>query len=183
MAARTAHTGSRVIWNQQLRHGLKIFKGVDVTTEPGSHLLIQSSFGIGVVARAQHHQEQPSSSDFARLGILDGDGSASPIDKTLLTRRMVLAQNHVLLPEPAPVQFAEATVAVSLRMCLPILFPSQLQSQMTMLLELLLECGVNSLAEISRLSLERVDALATALTPQHRSLPGAHPSQYTWHHS
>src|SRR5262252_9176057 len=101
IAARPARTSSRVIWNQQLRHGLKIFKGVDVAAEPGSHLLIQCGFGIGVAACAQHHHEQRSSPDFARHGILEGDGSAGPIDETFLTRRMVLAQNYVLLPEPA----------------------------------------------------------------------------------
>src|SRR6516165_4473815 len=56
-------------------------------------------------------------------------------------RSLILAKNHVLLPEPAPVQFAEATVAVAFRMDLPVFFPSQLQSEMTMLLELLVECG------------------------------------------
>jgi hypothetical protein len=91
VAARTAHTGSRVIGNQQLRHALKIFKGVDVATKPGSHLLIHSSFGIGVVARAQHHQKQRSSMNFARLGIMNRDRSAGPVDKTLLTGRVVLS--------------------------------------------------------------------------------------------
>ena len=51
IVARTAHTGSRVIWNQQLRHGLKIFKGVHVAAEPGG-LLIQCGFGIRVAVCA-----------------------------------------------------------------------------------------------------------------------------------
>ena len=128
IAARAAHTRSRIIRNQQPRHGSKIFKSVIMTTEPGGQLLIQCGFGIGVVARAQHHQEQCSSTDFPRLRILKRDGSSCPIDKTLLARRVVLAQNHVLLLEPAPIQLTEATVAVAFRMHLSILFPSQLQS-------------------------------------------------------
>jgi hypothetical protein len=112
-----------------------------VATEPGGHLLIQGGFGIGVVACAQHHQEQRSSTDFARLGILDGDGCSGPIDESLLTGLVILAQNRILFPQPAPVQFAVAAVAVAVRVDLPVLFPSQLQSRMTKLLELLVECG------------------------------------------
>jgi hypothetical protein len=54
---------------------------------------------------------------------------------------VLLAQNHILLPVPLLVEFAEATVAVSFQMHLPVLFPSQLQRPMRMSLELLVERG------------------------------------------
>jgi hypothetical protein len=50
---------------------------------------------------------------------------------------VLLAQHHILLAAPVPIQIAEAAVAVSFRMLLPILFPDQLPREMTMLLQLL----------------------------------------------
>src|SRR5208283_1293617 len=45
------------------------------------------------------------------------------------------------LPSPPLIKLAEATVAISFRMNLPVLFPSQLQRQMTMLLQLRMQGG------------------------------------------
>jgi hypothetical protein len=64
-----------------------------------------------------------------------------PIYETLLARLVYLAKDHILLPAPPLVELAEATVAVSFRMYLPVLFPSQLQGQMGMLLQLSVQCG------------------------------------------
>src|ERR1700723_199373 len=67
------------------------------------------------------------------------DRGSCPVDKTLFSGLVFLAKYHILLLAPPPVQFAEATVAISFRMHLPVLFPCQLQCQMGMLLQLLVE--------------------------------------------
>jgi hypothetical protein len=101
---------------------------MNVCVEPSSHLLIPRGFGIGVGARAQHHHEQRGWPDLSGHRVLNRDLRASPVDETLLAGLVLLAQNHILLPEPSPVQLAESAVAITLRLRLPILFPGQLQS-------------------------------------------------------
>jgi hypothetical protein len=64
---------------------------------------------------------------------------SGPIDEALLASLVLLAKNQVLLPPPPLIQLAEPTVAISLRVFLSVLFPSQLQCQMGMLLELIVE--------------------------------------------
>ncbi len=64
-----------------------------------------------------------------------------PVDEALLARLVYLAKNYILLPAPTLVELAEATVAVSFRMNLPVLFPCQLQRQMAMLLQLRMQGG------------------------------------------
>src|SRR4029077_456763 len=66
---------------------------------------------------------------------------AGPVHEAFLARLVYLAQNYILLPPPTLVEFAEATVTVSFRMNLPVLFPSQLQRQMAMLLQLRVQGG------------------------------------------
>jgi len=50
--------------------------------------------------------------------------------------QVLLAQHYLLFSEPAPVEFAETTVAIAVGMIGAILFPEQLQGQVFMLLEL-----------------------------------------------
>ena len=107
--------------------------------DPGAQLLIASRFSIGVGTRPQHHHEQRGLPDRSRIWILHRHRRSGPIDEALLARLVLLAKNHVLLPPPLPIQVAEPAVAIALRVLLPVLFPSQLQCQMGMLLELFVE--------------------------------------------
>jgi hypothetical protein len=50
---------------------------------------------------------------------------------------MVLAQHHVLVFLPAAIQFAEAAVAIAVRMLLAIFLPQQFDGQVAVLLKLL----------------------------------------------
>src|SRR5660398_28663 len=63
------------------------------------------------------------------------------VDETFLPGWVLLAQHHILLAAPTLIQLAEAAVAVSFRMRLPVLFPDQLPREMTMLLQLLVQSG------------------------------------------
>jgi hypothetical protein len=59
-----------------------------------------------------------------------------PVHETLLARLMYLTKNYILLSAPTLVEPAEATVAIPFWVHLPVFFPSQLQRQMAMLLQL-----------------------------------------------
>src|SRR5216683_569556 len=109
---------------------------MNVSADPSAQLLVPGGFGISVGTRAQHHHEQRGWPGFAGKRIVYRNRGTGPVDESLLARLVYLAQNHILLPEPTLVELAEATVAVSFRMNLPVLFPSQLQRQMAMLLQL-----------------------------------------------
>src|SRR6266446_6269821 len=114
---------------------------MNVSADPGSQLLVPGGFGISVGTRAQHHHEQRSWPDLAGNRIVHRNRGTGPVHETFLSGLVYLAQGHILLPTPPLVELAEATVAVPFRMHLPILFPSQLQCQMGMLLQLSLQGG------------------------------------------
>src|SRR5712671_1114435 len=103
---------------------------MNVSADPGSQLLVPGGFGVGVAARTQHHHEQRGWPDFSGNRIVHRNRGTGPVHESLLPRLVYLAKNYVLLPAPTLVELAEATVAVSFRMHLSILFPSQLQRQM-----------------------------------------------------
>ena len=99
-------------------------------TEPGGQLLISGGFGVGVGTRTEHHHEQRGLPDLSADWIVHRDRGSGPVDETLLARLVFLANNHILLLAPPPVELAEAAVAVSFRMHLSVLFPCQLQRQL-----------------------------------------------------
>src|SRR2546427_670683 len=141
VAAGTAHSRPQVIRDQKSGHSRKVFKSMNVSADPGAQLLVPGGFGIRVGTRAQHHHEQRGWPEFAGNRIVHRNRGTGPVHETLLARLVYLAKNYILLPAPTLVELAEATVAVSFRMHLPVLFPSQLQRQMAMLLQLRMQGG------------------------------------------
>jgi len=141
VAAGTAHSRSQVIWDEESGHSRKVFKSMHVSADPSAQLLVPSGFGIRIGTGAQHHHEQRRWPDFAGNRIVHRNRCTGPVHETLLARLVYLTKNYILLPAPTLVEFAEATVAVSFRMNLPVLFPSQLQRQMAMLLQLRMQVG------------------------------------------
>ena len=75
------------------------------------------------------------------LRIVDGNGGPGIIDEQLFAGAVFLAQHHVQLTPPLLVEIAESTVAVSVGVCLSVLFPYQLQRQVGMLLEFFMDAG------------------------------------------
>src|SRR4051812_27605687 len=73
--------------------------------------------------------------------VVDRDGGSRPIDEQLLAGLVFLAQHYILLAAPALVQFAEAGIAIAIRVCLPILLPKQLLGQVRMALTLPVKVG------------------------------------------
>src|SRR5258708_30005995 len=140
-AARATHSSAQVIGDQESGHSRKVFKGMNVSADPSGQLLVPGGFGISVGTRAEHHHEQRGWPDFAGNRIVHRNRGTGPVNETLLARLVYLAKNYILLPAPPLVEFAEATVAISFRMNLPVLFPSQLQRQMAMLLQLRMQGG------------------------------------------
>src|SRR5260370_31071091 len=114
---------------------------MNVSADPGSQLLVLGGFGIRVGTRAQHHHEQRGWPDLAGNRIVYRNRGTGPVHETLLARLVYLAKNYILLPAPTLVEPAEATVAVPFRMHLPVFFPSQLQRQMPLLLQLRVQGG------------------------------------------
>src|ERR1700730_1754294 len=139
VATGAAYSRARVVGHQQPRNSPEVLKGVYVRTDPGTQLLIASRFRLGVGTRSQHHHEQGGLPDLSRVRILYRDLRPAPVDKPLLAPLVLLAKNYILLPPPLPIQVAEPAVAIPLRVLFPVIFPSQLQGQMGMLLELFVE--------------------------------------------
>src|SRR5438874_1260667 len=143
MAALTTSTPFTVVWSTSTitQPGGLFPKIMNVSADPGGQLLVPCGFGISIGTRAQHHHEQRGWPDLAGNRIVYRNRGTGPVHETLLARLVYLAKDHILLPAPPLVELAEATVAVSFRMHLPILFPSQLQRQMAMLLQLSVQGG------------------------------------------
>jgi hypothetical protein len=120
----------------------KVFKSMNVSADPGSQLLVS-----GGLLRHKCRNSCPTPSRtttlarFAGNRIVHRNRCTGPVHKTLLARLIYLAKNYILLPAPTLVEPAEATVAVPFRMHLPVFFPSQLQRQMAMLLQLRVQGG------------------------------------------
>ena len=120
----------------------KVFKSMNVSADPGSQLLVS-----GGLLRHKCRNSCPTPSRtttlarFAGNRIVHRNRCTGPVHKTLLARLIYLAKNYILLPAPTLVEPAEATVAVPFRMHLPVFFPSQLQRQMAMLLQLRVQSG------------------------------------------
>src|SRR5271169_329744 len=141
VAAGTAHSRPQVIGDQESGHSRKVLKGMQVSADPGHQLLVRSGFCVSVGTRAQHHHEQRRWPHLAGNRIVHRNRGTGPVHESLLARLVYLAKNYILLPAPTLVELAEATVAVSFWMSLPVLFPSQLQRQMAMLLQLSVQGG------------------------------------------
>jgi hypothetical protein len=141
VAAGPAHAAAEVIGDDQLRKAAQEFEGAHVGAEPILQALAGGGFGVGVVAGAEHGHKESRGADRAALRVVDGKGRSGVIHKELLACLMVLAQHHVQMPPPAPVEFAEAAVAVAVRVSLTVFFPDQLQRQMAMALEFLVKMG------------------------------------------
>jgi hypothetical protein len=75
------------------------------------------------------------------LRIVDRNDGSGIVDEQLFAGAVFLAQHHVQLTPPLLVGIAESTVAVSVWVCLSILFPYQLQRQVGMLLEFFMDAG------------------------------------------
>ena len=81
--------------NNQLRTATKEFEGAHVRTDPTGHLLIESGFGIGVVAGSQHSHEQLRRVRLTGGRIIDGDRVAGPVHEQLFAWPVPLAQHQV----------------------------------------------------------------------------------------
>lgn len=114
------------------------------------HLLVGSGFGIGIAGNAKRADKQRRLAD-AAIGVMNRNRCAGPIDEQLLARLMLLAQHHILLFPPAPVELAEAAVAVAVQVLLAILLPQQLLGEIAVLPQLLADVNEVWLGPLRRL--------------------------------
>ena len=115
------------------------FEGADMDSNPIFQALTCGGFGVGVVAGAQRGNKEGGWELRTALWVEDGNRVSGVVDEELLTGLVFLTEYHVLAASPAPVEFAEAGVAVTVGMILVIFLPPQLQCQMTVTLEFLVQ--------------------------------------------
>jgi hypothetical protein len=129
--------GFDVVRNDGFRYAGHKFQGAHVGANPAGQFLTLRGFGEGVVAGAQNgHEEGSLVEGLARPRIMNRDLVAGVVDKHLFARAMLVPQDHIQSPRPLAIPFAESAVAVAFRICFPILFPQQLQREVTVGLQL-----------------------------------------------
>jgi len=75
------------------------------------------------------------------MAVMDRNRRTSPIDKHFLAGFVFLPEHYVELGTPALVQLAEARVAITLRVPLPVFLPQQLQGHVLAAAQLLVDRG------------------------------------------
>jgi hypothetical protein len=107
-------------------------EGSYMRPDPARQLLISGGFRIGVRTGSQGSHENGRGPSRTGVGIVNGEGIASPIYEELLAGLVVLPQHHVLLPLPAAVENTETTVGITRSIGRVIFLPEQKQGQVTM---------------------------------------------------
>ena len=107
VATRFGHAGFGIVRDGQRGRPFPVFEGVDMSIEPGLHLLIASRFRPSVGTGAEGGDKEWSLPSHARDRIVDRDAGAGLIDEGLLAGLVLLAHDDVKLAAPAMVEFAE----------------------------------------------------------------------------
>jgi hypothetical protein len=81
------------------------------------------SFGISVVAGAQHRHKDGGGPSFAARGIDDFNGVAGVIDEHFLAGPVILPQHDIQMARPVPILIAEPTVVDSVGLALLVFLP------------------------------------------------------------
>src|SRR5882672_5718479 len=113
-----------------------MFEGVHMTVDPVHLRLVDRSSRESVSAGAENGDKDRGRSYFTRFAVIDRDGVARPIDEHLFPGPVFLPENDILVPIPALVQLAEATVAIAAGLTCAVLLPNQLECQMLVALKL-----------------------------------------------
>src|SRR5438105_1075079 len=127
IAAGTAHAAASVIGDEEFADTLHKFEGANMGSNPIFQPLTGRGFGVGVVAGTQRGNKEEGRELRTTPWVEDGDRASSVVDEELLTGLVFLTKHHVQMASPAPVEFAEACVAVTVGMILVIFLPPQLQ--------------------------------------------------------
>ena len=102
-------------------------EGALMAADPVVDLLRARGFGVGVVGRAQHGDEELDLGELAGGGIDDRRLLAGVVDEQLLAGAMDLPHGQASVLEPPAVDLAVLRVAVPVRMVLEVLEVEQLQ--------------------------------------------------------
>lgn len=124
------HRHLGVVGHQQLRHAAEEGEGPVVRLDPVRELLGPRRQCKRQARAAHHRHEDVGTANFPSPAIdHDRNRVAGIVDEQLLAGLVLLAEHHILLAPPALVEFAQACVAVTVGMILPIFLPPQLQRQ------------------------------------------------------
>jgi len=111
VTARIAHRAAQLVGDEHLGHAAEKLERSNVHRDPLGQLLAQRRFGIGVVAGAEHGDEQLDVTLLARGLVGDRRPLAGEVDEELLAALVVLAHPQAPPLQPGPVALAERGVA------------------------------------------------------------------------
>jgi hypothetical protein len=122
------HRDLGVVRHQQVRHPADRREGAGVRADPVCERLGPACLGIGEVRGAQHGDKNLRRTGLAGQPVDDHRHRvAGVIDKQLVAAGMGLPHRDRDAGSPAPVQLAEARIAIPLGMPLDVLVPQDLQ--------------------------------------------------------
>jgi len=126
IAACPRDSGTRVVWHEQFGDALEKLKGAHMAVDPVRQILAERRSCKGVGAGAEHGDEDRGRRGFAALAIIDRDGVTGPVDERLLPRVVIVPEHHIPAAVPPLIEFAEAAVAVAVRMSFAVFLPQEL---------------------------------------------------------
>jgi hypothetical protein len=110
--------------------------------DPVGETLTPGGFGIGVIAGAEHRDEDGGGAHFAGGRVVNRDRVAGVVDEEFLAGAMLVAKHNVLSLEPTAVQAAVPAIAVAVGLVLAVFLPEQLQREVLVGLQLSPDLGV-----------------------------------------
>ena len=127
ITTRTNDPGLKIIGHSDPGHPLE--KGIRVAMgrNPSGQLFIGESLHVSFIAGPQHRHKQVGRRHAAVLGVMDLHLLAGPVHKHLLAGNMHLPQHRLQGARPAPIQLAEAAIAITPRLSLAIFLPQPLE--------------------------------------------------------
>jgi hypothetical protein len=130
-----------VVRHEQLGDALEKLEGAHMAVDPVRQVLAERRTRKGVGAGAEHGYEDRGRRDFAALAVVDRNGVAGPVDEGLVAGVVILPEHHITVAMPPLIEFAEAAVAVAVRLRFTVLLPEELQRQMFVSLQLGMQLG------------------------------------------
>lgn len=123
ISARVVHTGFEVVRNKDLGYAAEELEGVNMGSDPEREFLGRGGLGKGIAAGAKGGDKDLSLGDFSGYRIDDGNGLPALVDKELLSGPMFLPERDIEFVSPLPIEVAELTVLIPVRIGLLVFVP------------------------------------------------------------
>jgi hypothetical protein len=127
IAARAAHTGLEVVRDQKRRNPTEEREGAHMGPDPVGQILVPVGLGVGVAARPEHSHKHLRRADLTRLHIHHRHRLTGIVHEELLAPLVAQPHGRVERLRPLAIELTELTVALALRISLPVFQPQQPQ--------------------------------------------------------